>query len=125
MATWSREVFAKNLKRYMDKKDKTQKELAEILGVSATTINDWVKAKKYPRIDKIELLADYFGILKSDLIEDKGEEHLEMQKKNDTLTDVVIKARTNEDLLSILEKLNTLDEEQLKSLNLVLYGLFK
>jgi repressor LexA len=30
-----------------------------------------LKAKKYPRIDKIELLANYFGISKSDLIENR------------------------------------------------------
>ena len=28
-------------------------------------------AKKYPRMDKVEMMANYFGILKSDLIEDK------------------------------------------------------
>ena len=71
MATWSKEVFAANLKRYMDQWGKSQKELAEIAGVSAPTMHDWLKAKKYPRIDKIEILANYFGILKSDLIEEK------------------------------------------------------
>lgn len=68
---WSKEVFAENLKAYMESRGKTQKEIAEIVGVSAPTVNDWIKAKKYPRIDKIEKLAHYFGILKSDLIEDK------------------------------------------------------
>lgn len=57
----------------MERHGKTQKELAEIVGVSAPTVNDWISAKKYPRIDKIEILANYFGILKSDLIEDKTE----------------------------------------------------
>ena len=71
MAVWSKEVFAKNLRYYMEQKGKTQKELSEIVGVSAPTMNDWLKAKKYPRIDKIEILANYFGILKSDLIEEK------------------------------------------------------
>lgn len=70
MAAWSKEVFAKNLRRYMEERGKNQKELAEIVGVSATALNDWLKAKKYPRIDKIEILANYFGCLKSDLIED-------------------------------------------------------
>lgn len=42
-------------------------------GVSPSTFNDWFKGKKYPRIDKIELMANYFGILKSDLIEEKNE----------------------------------------------------
>lgn len=74
---WTKEVFAKNLRYYMDSRGKTQKELAEIVGVSAPTMNDWLKAKKYPRIDKIEILANYFGILKSDLIEDKKEKPID------------------------------------------------
>jgi repressor LexA len=55
----------------MESRGKNKKELAEIVGVSAPTMNDWLKAKKYPRIDKIDMLADYFGILKSDLIEEQ------------------------------------------------------
>ena len=47
-----------------------QKEIAKVVGVAPSTFNEWVKGKKYPRIDKIEMLANYFGILKSDLIED-------------------------------------------------------
>lgn len=35
------------------------------------TFSDWINAKTYPRIDKIELMANYFGIEKSDLVEDK------------------------------------------------------
>lgn len=70
---WSKEVFAENLRYYMESRGKNQKELAEIVGVSAPTMNDWLKAKKYPRIDKIEILANYFGILKSELIEEKKE----------------------------------------------------
>ena len=71
MATWSNEILAKNIKRYMDSRNMTQKELAEIVGVSAPTVNEWLKGKKYPRIDKVEIMANYFNILKSDLIEDK------------------------------------------------------
>ena len=74
MAQWSKEVFARNLKKYMERSGKSQKEMADIVGVSAATFSDYINAKKYPRIDKIDILADYFGILKSDLIEDKGEE---------------------------------------------------
>ena len=64
-------VLAKNLTYYVNKSGRTQKELSEMVGVATSTLNDWMKGKKYPRIDKIELLANYFGILKSDLIEDK------------------------------------------------------
>ena len=68
----NKEIFAKNLKWYLERTGKTQKEIAQFLEVNPSSVNDWIKAKKYPRIDKIELLSIYFGILKSDLIEEKG-----------------------------------------------------
>lgn len=70
---WSNDVFARNLRNYMESRGRTQKELAEIVGVSAPTMNDWIKGKKLPRMGKIEILANYFGCEKSDLIEDKKE----------------------------------------------------
>ena len=68
----NKETFAKNLSYYLEKHGKEQKEIAEIVGVAPSTFNAWVKGKKYPRMDKVELLANYFGILKSDLIEEQG-----------------------------------------------------
>lgn len=119
MGIWSKEVFAKNLKMYMDGKGKTQKELAEIIGVSAPTLNEWLKAKKYPRIDKIELLANYFGILKSDLIEEKTEERREMQQKNSALTDITIRARTDEEFADLIKGIAQLTPAQLASVKQV------
>ena len=112
----NREVFAKNLAYYVERSGKTQKELAEIVGVSKSTFNDWMKAKKYPRIDKIEILADFFRILKSDLIEERTEEHREMQQKNDALTDIIIEMRSDEDFFSIVEAVYKLDKEKRSSL---------
>ena len=68
----NKETFAKNLVYYLSISGKEQKEVAEDIGVATSTFNDWVKGKKYPRIDKIEKLANYFRIKKSDLIEDKA-----------------------------------------------------
>lgn len=67
----NKETFAKNLVYYLSICGREQKEVAEDIGVPTSTFNEWVKAKKYPRIDKIEKLANYFKIKKSDLIEDK------------------------------------------------------
>lgn len=69
----NREIFARNLAKYLQRSGKSQREMADIVGVSSSTFNDWIKGKKYPRIDKIEFMANYFGIQKSDLIEDKKE----------------------------------------------------
>lgn len=125
MATWSKEVFAKNLRRYMEIKEISQKELAVIVGVSAPTINEWIKAKKYPRIDKIESLSNYFGCLKSDLIEEKTEEQIQMQEKNDLIADVVLKMRTDTAFMSAVENLYKLDKDKLDTINQMLNTLFK
>ena len=45
--------------------------MCNALGVKYTTFTDWVKGNSYPRIDKIELMANYFGISKSDLVEER------------------------------------------------------
>ena len=68
----NKETFAKNLSFYIAKSGETQKEVATAIGVTPASLNEWVKGKKYPRIDKIEMLAKHFRILKSDLIEEKG-----------------------------------------------------
>ena len=69
----NKEIFAKNLAYYLEKSGRDQKVVAEVVGVAPSTFNEWMKAKKYPRIDKIEMLANYFGVLKSDLIEEVSE----------------------------------------------------
>jgi transcriptional regulator with XRE-family HTH domain len=58
-------------------KEKSRKDLATDLGISYYTVTDWVNGKKYPRMDKVEILANYFGCLKSDLIEDKTKQPVE------------------------------------------------
>lgn len=121
----NKDVFAKNLRYYLEKNGKTQKEVGDAIGVPKSTIGSWATAIKYPRIDKIEALANYFGILKSDLIEDKDDERREMQKNNDVIADIVVKMRSNEDFLSIVKKLNSLSSEQLKSVDGLLNAFLK
>lgn len=66
----NKEVMAKNIKRYMDIHNIDRKELASIAGVAYSTLSDWLNANKYPRIDKIEKMSNYFGISKADLVEE-------------------------------------------------------
>lgn len=118
---WSKEVFAKNLEKYMKQRGITQRDMAAIVGVSAPTVNEWLKAKKYPRIDKIEIMANYFGIMKSDLIEDKSK----FQEKNDTIVGIVSRLRTNEEFLSIVKEMSALDSEKLLVIKQVLSAINK
>lgn len=109
---WSKKTFARNLRYYMEISGKNQKELAEVAGVSAPTFNEWINEKKYPRIDKIQRLADYFGILKSDLIEEKMTE--EKGKDNDALTNIIVRMRTDKEFCNAVEALYTLDSAKIK-----------
>lgn len=67
----NKEVFAKNLLYYLEYYNKDSVDVCRDLDIPASTFSDWLNAKKYPRIDKIELLANYFNVKKSDLIENK------------------------------------------------------
>ena len=67
-------------------------------------------------VDKVEQLAKYFGILKSDLIEDKPPAHRQMQKKNDTISDIVLRMQSDEVFLSAVESLYKLDQKKLSSI---------
>ena len=74
MALGNKEIMAKNIKKYMDLKGVNQTEMCNALGFKFMTLSDWLHAKTYPRIDKIEMMANYFGISKSDLVEDHSDD---------------------------------------------------
>ena len=67
----SKIILAQNIRHYMELNNKTRNEMCEALGVKYTTFADWVNAKTYPRIDRIEQMAEYFGIGKSELMEER------------------------------------------------------
>lgn len=63
-------IFSKNLNRLVRDSGKTQKEIAEKVGVSPQTFNTWCQGIAIPRMGKIQALADYFGVGKSDLLDE-------------------------------------------------------
>ena len=68
-ALGNKEIMARNIKRYMQKMGISRKDFCERLGFAYSTVTDWLNAEKYPRIDKIEMMANFFGISKADLVE--------------------------------------------------------
>lgn len=63
-------TMGKNIQYYMDLFGMTRSDLCKALGFKYTTVTDWINGNRYPRIDKIEMMANYFGISKSDLVEE-------------------------------------------------------
>ena len=113
MKVENKEIFANNLSFYMERKGVDRNTLCADLDLKYTTVRDWLKGITYPRIGKIELLANYFNINKSDLIENKNstaqpsdsllEEITNTARKLNTDNKKIV-LRMSEDLLNEQEK---------------------
>lgn len=90
-------IFSSNLKYYLKLNNKTQLDLANAIGVSNTTINNYVKGYNAPRMDKVDKICKYLGISRSDLIEDKS-----TKTKNQDISTMV------DDLMNNLNSTQTL-----------------
>lgn len=69
MTSDAKQIFRDNLRRYISSRDLTQKDLAQAIEVSSSTLNDWVTGKKLPRMDKIDKLCSFFHCTRSDLLD--------------------------------------------------------
>lgn len=71
MTSNNKETLARNLKRLMEENGKSRTDICQALNIKYTTLTDWLNAKTYPRIDALQLLANYFKVSKADLVEEK------------------------------------------------------
>ena len=68
----NKKVMGDNIQYYMDINKIERREFAKVLGVPYSSLTDWINGNTYPRIDKIQRMADYFHIEKSDLVEPRN-----------------------------------------------------
>ena len=103
----SKKIFQKRFNELLDRQHITQKEIASICRVSKSTVSSWSKGLNMPRMDKIELLANYFGLPKSHFIEENANSitmddfTYALQNEVKTLTDM-----DKQILLSMAKQLN-------------------
>lgn len=55
---------------YLEEQNKTQADLAKYLGVSQTSVSNWVKGRKMPRIDSIDSMCNYFHVPRAALLDE-------------------------------------------------------
>lgn len=110
----NKEVMAKNVRYYMEKRGLNAKDFSIELDFKYSTVLDWLNAKTYPRIDKIEMMANYFNIEKSDLVEDKDKE-----KENIDISimvnDLIENLNSNQTLMYKDEPMDELTKELVKT----------
>lgn len=90
-------IFSKNLNYYLDKYGYSRIEFINKVNekypfadFKYTTITDWIKGNAMPRVDKIEIIANFFGINKSNLIEENSNTKKVMYDKKDLVKMPVI-----------------------------------
>ena len=113
-------VFAKNLNYYLKANGKTRRDLCSVLGVSYSAVTAWVNGKKYPRMDKVDEMAKYFGISRAHLTEEKV--HEDFDDVQDFYIDVLARLHTDKDFCTYVEHLMDLEPEKIQVLDEMLSG---
>ena len=96
-----KKIFSKNLRYYMELNQKEQIDIITDLGFNKSSVSTWCNGTRLPRMDKVDALAKYFGINRSDLIE---------ERKNNTSISSFIQCQTKDEetlVLSYRELNNT------------------
>ena len=106
-----REVFAENLRAYMEKNGKKQIDIAVITGMIPATVSDWVHGKKYQRIDKIEIIAEYLHCEKSDLIESK-----DTFEQNQSIADAALRMQDDPAFREAVELMGSLQPDEMSAI---------
>jgi transcriptional regulator with XRE-family HTH domain len=114
-----REVFRRNLQQLMDKAGITRKRASEAIGVSYSTFNGWYYGNAYPRLERLEEIAEYFGVDVTELV---GEQNSILPEKEPTqvnkneVVDIILRLHTDEQFLNLVERVSTLNHEKLTAL---------
>ena len=112
----NKEIMAQNIQRLMEQKGVERKDVCNALGFKYTTFVDWVNGKTYPRIDKIEKMANYFGVPKSELVE----EYKNCDQTyyiNDETAEVAQEIFDNKELRALFDVQRNMSADDLKALH--------
>lgn len=115
-----REIFARNLKRLLEMNDKQPADIVRDLGIPFSTVSNWVNGEKFPRMGKIEMLANYLGVEKSDLLEDKGDAVPESYYLNDDARDLARFLFDNPDYKVLFDASRKVSREDLETVQKII-----
>ncbi|EGQ3580119.1 helix-turn-helix transcriptional regulator [Staphylococcus pseudintermedius] len=60
-------IIAKNIRRFLDDSNMSQKKLAELINIKPSTLSDYLNLRSNPSHGVIQRIADVFGVGKSDI----------------------------------------------------------
>ena len=115
-------IFSKNLKYYMELNQKTQVDIINDLGVNKSAISTWCNGTRLPRMDKVDALAKYFHINRSDLIEEKKESQKGWYTNPETAK-IAQEISDNKELSLLFDAARDADPEDLQTVHSMLMAL--
>ena len=118
-------LFSENLKYYMARRNVTQAELAEALGVTQSAVSLWVIGSRAPRMNKIDAICEYLGIQRSDLLERKDKEENKTYYVNQESAKIAQEIFENKELRLLFDAAKDVDPESLKALHSLLLSMKK
>lgn len=65
------EKFINSLQRFMDENGVSQREIAEIVGLSPAAVNHWMKGRRSPDLDQVGSIIEYYRLDLGEFIEGK------------------------------------------------------
>lgn len=110
-----KKIFSKNLNHFMELNGKTQTDLINDLGFNKSAVSTWCNGTRLPRMDKVKTLAKYFGVNRSDLIEDKSEKANNYYYLNEETRQIAQDAFENPELRSLFHVARDIDPEELRA----------
>lgn len=120
-----KKIFSKNLNKYLELSGKTQKQVADAIEVSPQTFNTWCQGIALPRMGKVQRLADYFKIGKTDLIDDKPEQSESEYYINPETREMAQAIYENKDLSLLFDAARDAEPEDLQTVHTMLMALKK
>ena len=118
-----KKIFAENLKYYMKLHNKNQADLINDLGFNKSSVSTGCNGTRLPRMDKVDILAKYFDINRSDLIEDKDTEHKQSYYLNPETSRIAQKIYDNKELSVLFDAAQDAEPEDLQALHGMLMAL--
>lgn len=103
--TENKSVMAYNIQRFMKEKGVRSIDVANAIGVPKSTFSSWTTGSMYPRIDKIEKLAKFFGCTKADLVEDPSSVIHQYEMTTDEYKLICLYRDADEETKSMIKRL--------------------
>lgn len=118
-----KKIFSKNLNYFMALNGKTQVDIINDLNFNKSSVSTWCNGSRLPRMDKVDALAKYFGINRSDLIEDRSHLQSSGYYTNQETAHVAQKIFENKELRLLFDAAQDADPEDLETVHAMLLAL--